>query len=64
MVFKQKFIYLKNEKINFIEVILKLEFLFYQNKNIYFILLYIRRAISTQTNAKKTSNRKKNTPYS
>jgi hypothetical protein len=31
MVFKQSFKYLKNEKIKFIEVILKLECLFYQN---------------------------------
>ena len=28
-----------------------------------FILFYIRRAILTQTNKKKRSNRKKNTPY-
>ncbi len=31
MVFKQSFKYLKNEKINFIKVILKLECLFYRN---------------------------------
>ena len=51
MVFKQSFKYLKNGKIDFIKVILKLEFsiriyIFYS------ILLYIRRPISTQTNAK------------
>ena len=38
MVFKQNFKYLKNEKINFIKVILKLECLFYQN--IYIISSY------------------------
>ncbi len=54
MVFKQSFKYLKNENINFIKVILKLEYLFYQNIHIYyFILFYIRRAILTQTNPKK-----------
>ncbi len=31
MVFKQSFKYLKNEKINFIKVIIKQECLFYQN---------------------------------
>jgi len=54
MVFKQSFKYLKNEKINFIKVIIKQECLFYQNIYIYyFILFYIRRAILTQTNPKK-----------
>ena len=55
MVFKQSFKYLKNEKINFIKVILKQECLFYQNIYIYilFHLFYIRRAILTQTNPKK-----------
>ena len=60
MVFKQIFKCLKNEKINFIKVILKLEYLLYQNIYMfYFNLLYIFRAISTQTNAKR-SNGKKN----
>ena len=56
MVFKQSFKYLKNEKINLSKVILKLECLFYRNIYIYIyylILFYIRRAILTQTNAKK-----------
>ena len=54
MVFKQSFKYLKNVKINFIKVILKLECFFYQNIYIfYFILFYIFRAIFTQTNPKK-----------
>ena len=35
MVFKPRFKYLKNEKDNFIKVILKLEYLFYQNIYIY-----------------------------
>jgi len=35
MVFKQSFTFLKNEKINFIQVILKLETLLYQNIYIY-----------------------------
>jgi len=35
MVFKQSFKYLKNEKINFIKVILKLEF--FLSEHIYFI---------------------------
>jgi hypothetical protein len=54
MVFKQSFKYLKNEKINFTKVILKLECLFYQNIYIYyFIIFYIHRAILTQTTPKK-----------
>jgi len=40
MVFKQSFKYLKNEKINFTKVILKLECLFYQNIYIYIISSY------------------------
>ena len=35
MVFKQSFTFLKNEKINFIQVILRLETLLYQNIYIY-----------------------------
>ena len=63
MVFKQSFKYLKNEKINLSKVILKLECLFYLNIYIYyFILLYIRRAILTQTNRKKGLIEKK-TPH-
>ena len=54
MVFKQSFKYLKNGKINFIKVILKLECMFYQNIYIYYLIIfYIRRAILTQTNPKK-----------
>jgi hypothetical protein len=54
MVFRQSFKYLKNEKISFIKVFLKLECLFYQNIYRYYIILfYIRRAILTQTNPKK-----------
>ena len=41
MVFKQRFKHLKNEKVNFIKVILKLEFLFYQNIYILFNLFFI-----------------------
>ena len=44
MVFKPSFKCLKNKKINFSPVILKLETLLYQNIY-YFILYYIRRAI-------------------
>ncbi len=40
LVFKQSFKYLKNEIINFIKVILKLEFLFYLYIYIYIILSY------------------------
>jgi len=41
MVFKQSFKYLKNEKNNFIIVILKLECLFYQYKYVLFhFILY------------------------
>ena len=39
MVFKQNFKYLKNEKINFIKVILKLECLLYQNIYIYIYII-------------------------
>ena len=39
MVFKQSFKYLKNDKINFIKVILKLECLVYQNIFILFLLI-------------------------
>ena len=60
MVFKKSFKYLKNEKISLSKVILKLECLFYQS---IYILFYIRRAISTQTNAKKGLIEKKNFPY-
>ena len=47
MVFKQSFKYLKSEKINFIKVILKLEYLLYQNIHILFLFI-----VQTQTNAK------------
>jgi hypothetical protein len=40
MVFKQRFKYLKNEKINFIRLILKQECLIYQNIYIYIISSY------------------------
>ena len=64
MVFKQNFKYLKNEKIILSKVILKLECLFYHNIYIYyFILFYIRRAILTQTNAKKGLIEKKHAIY-
>ena len=53
MVFKQSFKYLKNEIINLSKVILKLECFFIRIYIYYFILFYIRRAIFTQTNAKK-----------
>jgi len=58
LVFKQSFKYLKNEIINLSKVILKLECFFYLNIY-YFILFYIRRAILTQTNAKKDLIEKK-----
>ncbi len=46
MVLKPSFKCFKNEKIIFIQVILKLKCLFYQNIYIYyFILYYIRREI-------------------
>jgi len=60
--FKQRFEYSKNEKINFIKVILKLECLFY-HIIFCFILFYIRRAISTQTNPKSATVEKKNLSY-
>ena len=41
MVFKQRFKYQKNEKINFIKVILKLDCLFYQNIYILFNLFFM-----------------------
>ncbi len=45
---------------NFTKVILKLEFLVYQNIYIYyFILLYTRRAVSTQSNPKSVLREKK-----
>jgi hypothetical protein len=58
MVFKQVFKYLKNEKINFIRVILKLECLF--NQNAYFILSYFIFVEQLRLKQiQKTSNRKK-----
>ena len=58
MVFKQVFKYLKNEKINFIRVILKLECLF--NQNTYFILSYFIFVEQLRLKQiQKTSNRKK-----
>jgi hypothetical protein len=39
MIFKQSFKCLKNEKISYIKVILKLEYLLYQNKYILFHLI-------------------------
>jgi len=39
LAFKQRFEYLKNEKINFIKVVLKLEYLLYQNIYILFHLV-------------------------
>ena len=47
MGFKRSSKYLKNEKINFIKLIIKLI------NVVYFILLYFCRAISTQTIPKK-----------
>jgi len=61
MVFKQSFKYFKNEKINFIEVILKLECLFYQNI-LYHLILYSSSHFDSNK-FKKKSNRKKDTPY-
>jgi len=61
MVFKQSIKYLKNEKINLSKAILKPECLAYHNIYIfYFILLYTRRAIATQTNPKSVLIEKKN----
>ena len=59
MAFKQSFKYLKNEKITFIKVILKLECLFFQNIYVLFFIFYIHRAISTQTNPKSDLGEKK-----
>jgi len=61
MVFKPSFKYLKNEKDNFIKVVLKLEYLFYQNIYIYifvssfFIFVYAFR----HKKFKNSSKRKK-----
>ena len=59
MVFKQSFKYLKNEKINFIKVILKLEF--FLSEHIYFIWSYF--IFVEPFLLQKRSNRKKITPY-
>ena len=58
MVFKLSFKCLKNEKIIFIHVILKLECLYilvfvYSSSTYYFILYYIRRAIMTKKKRRK-----------
>ena len=59
MVFKQRFKYFKNEKINFIIVILNYKVCYIRIYIFYFILLYTRRAISTQTNPKSVLKEKK-----
>ena len=60
MVFKQSFKYLKNKKIDFIKVILKLQYLLYLNIYIfcYYYILYICRAITTQKNPKSVTVKK------
>jgi len=61
MVFKPSFMCFKNEKINFIPAFLKLETLLFQN--MFLIIFYIDRAISTQTKQKRWSYSLKNMPY-
>ncbi len=56
MAFKQRLKYLKNEKINLVKVILKLECLVYQNINILFHLIIYR---FDKNKSKKWSSRKK-----
>jgi len=63
MVFKPSFKCFKNEKINFIQVILKLECLFYQNIYILFhLILYSKSDLDSIK--KKLSNSLKNMSYS
>ena len=54
MVFKPSFKYLKNEKDNFIKVILKLEYLFYQNIYIYIFLFHLFLYLFTHLDTKNS----------
>jgi hypothetical protein len=63
LVFKKSFKYLKNEKINLSKVILKRERLFYHNIYILFYLFLYSNSHFDSNKSKKSSNRKKNTPY-
>ncbi len=65
MVFKQSSKYLKNEKINFIKVILKIkiECLFYHNLYILFNLILYSKSHFDSNKCKKRSNRKKHAIY-
>ena len=59
MGFKQRFKYLRSEKINFIKLILKLGCLFYQNTYILFHLILYSWSHFDSNKSKKGSNRKK-----
>ena len=61
LIFKQRFKYLINEKINFIKMILKLKCLFYQNIYIWFHLFLYSYSHFNSNKSKKIFNRK-NTP--
>ena len=54
MVFKPSFKYLKNEKDNFIKVIPKLEYLFYQNIYIYIYLFHLFLYLFTHLDTKNS----------
>jgi len=62
LVFKQSFIYLKNEKNNLSKVIIKLECLFYHNIYILFYLILYSKSHFDSNKSKKRSIRKKNMP--
>ena len=62
MVLKQSFKYLKNEKINFIKVILKLDCLFFLNTSILSHLILYSKSYFDSNKSKKRSNTKNNLP--
>jgi len=62
MVFRPNFEYLKNKKIIFIKVILKLECLFHYNRYILFHLILFSYSHFDSNKSKKSFNRKK-IPY-
>jgi len=60
MIFKSSFKYLKNEKINLIKVILKLEGFFYKNTLILFnLIVYLLNHLDSKKKCKNCSDRNK-----
>ncbi len=62
MAFKQRFKYLKNEKINLIKAILKQECLVYRNIHILLNLFIYSKSHFDSNKSKKCTSRKKNLP--